>query len=175
MKILNLSLFFITGLLLFFSCSHRDDDSISNCRTESLGIDTTYRHTPTDAVNPDGTPVFSNNVWKWSVSNDTIIVGGSIEPYNDSVVEMCMFLKKNNDCINLLYTTKVFKDCMMFENGVLVHDSCSMDFLDNEFKRQTYIEDSILVGKVNDYKFWIEFSSQYHQSSPWGFEILQTP
>ena len=177
MKTSKLYITIITGLLIF-SCSINDNSNFSNCDTQNLGINQTFRYTPTGVNNPNGTPIFSNDVWKWSKSNDTIIVGGSIISEGESASEMYMFFKKTCGCIDLLYVKvatwgdQVFLD----ENGNIVSDDTgAYDLFNNEFIRQTYIEDSILVGEVNGTKFWIEFSPQYRQTEPWGYENISNP
>ncbi len=123
--------------------------------------------------NTGGIIHFPDDLWKWSISNDTIIVGGGVDFYT----ERYMFFKKNCDCIELMFVkTAIWEDCVVIdEYGNIDDDSSAFDSYNNDFVRQTYVEDSILVGKVNGTKFWIEFSPQYHQTGPWGYETISNP
>jgi len=170
-SIFQILLFFTIILMISISCIKRDNlqDFTLRCDTVDMDIDTSYRYTPLCVVNPDGTPVFSEDTWKWTTSNDTIIIWGYLDSGGEAGISRYMFFKKACNCIDLLYVLETFCDDVVNidENGNLLEDPCNTYEINNvDLIRQKYVEDSLLVGKVGGNSFWMEFSPQYRQDLP---------
>ncbi len=157
------------GIISFLtSCTVKKQPDFSNCDTENLGIDTSYRFTPMAYSHPDGSPYFSNDSWKWVSLNDTIVIWGHLDSGGEAGITRLMFFKKDCNCINLIYVKETYcsDEVVIDENGNMEIPCNTYDINNVELRRQTYIEDSLLVGKVGNYAFWVEFSPQYFQSLP---------
>ena len=161
-------LFFVILGLFIITCSVKKQPDLSFCDTENLGIDTIYRYTPMSFYHPDGTPYFSTFTWKWTTSNDTIIIWGNVNSGGEAGITRYMYFKKNCDCINLLNVKETYcSDTVEIDSTGNIVDPCiTYDINNVDLHRQEYVEDSLLVGQVGVYAFWLEFSPQFYQNIP---------
>ena len=181
--ILQILLFSIMLLMVGISCNKIEKlpNEACGCDTVELGIDTTYKHTPTTMYQMNGDLILSESLWTWTKKYDTIQVGGYYDNGGEGGGSIHMFFKKNDKgCIDYLFTRYIeYEDNLQIdENGNYIAPWYYMDVVYNgtvTLQVQEYIEDSLFVGQVGGEKFWMEFCPEYEHPDPWRYEVIPNP
>ena len=181
--IIQFILFTIMALMINISCNkiEKSPEEACGCDTVELGIDTTYKHTPTTIYQMNGDVILSDALWTWTKRHDTIQVGGYYDNGGEGGGSIHMFFKKNNNgCVDFLFVRYIeYEDNIQLDvNGNLIAPWYYMDVFYNgtvTLQIQEYVEDSIFVGQVGNIKFWMEFKPEYEHPEPWRYEVVPNP
>ena len=88
---------------------------------------------------------------------------------------MRFLFKKDGKCLTYLSALRIdFDDNIVLDidNNVISGGFSFKKFTNFNFKMQKYVENQILIGDVNNMKFWLEFTEDTHQIAPFGYEAF---
>ncbi len=151
----------IMGMLFLQNCKRNNQEETScNCSTSNLGITDDFRY-----LNPNQPHnSLENSVWRWNIHSDTLIVATFPTGPMDFQEEIKLYFKIQNDCpVFIKYENKTvnLRDGSVGNENIINQPNFELQEWDNQQR---------IVGKYHfnannqtqEYKFWVDFTSQYH-------------